>query len=195
MKWRDTVNAGMSDAILAFLTTQPMTGAGTMSTINVLVRGVHQMQPIEKPTDKDWLVIEPQQPLQTGNKQNPVSSAKKESIKDQIRENNACKKVESSSLSQAVALREEGSEFFPYSAEYQKWDNVASKGMRPVLVFWDIEEKKIEEFSRVLRDFLNVYHPENLMFSGPLESTLPGVERWGAELLRVTFLPADSNDY
>ena len=46
--WRDEANANSSDAIIAFLTSKPMTGKGTMQTLSVFIRGWYRME------DKSW---------------------------------------------------------------------------------------------------------------------------------------------
>eukprot|EP01124_Arcella_intermedia_P014599 TRINITY_DN21110_c0_g1_i1.p1 TRINITY_DN21110_c0_g1~~TRINITY_DN21110_c0_g1_i1.p1 ORF type:complete len:187 (-),score=60.58 TRINITY_DN21110_c0_g1_i1:46-606(-) len=66
-------------------------------------------------------------------------------------------------------------------------DWVVLEGGKPVLVFWDGEEGKMERWCKVLRDFVNCYRPVRLMFAGSCESTVPGIERFGAELLLRTF--------
>merc|ERR1712096_161463 len=61
----------------------------------------------------------------------------------------------------------------------------------------DITEAKIDTFAAPLRSFLETYHPQALMFSGPMERTWPGIEALGANLLRRTLvlpdLPPDSD--
>ena len=50
-QWRDEANAAMSDALIAFLTSEPKTGKGTMSTANIFVRGEYRFVPIAKPEE------------------------------------------------------------------------------------------------------------------------------------------------
>merc|ERR1712228_964219 len=88
---------------------------------------------------------------------------------------------------------------FLYSASHPKhpivWNEKAKASCfarRPVVVFWDVSAERVDEFAAVLGQFLREHRPHNLMVSGPLETTLPGVERLGAEvLLRALGLGAD----
>jgi len=57
-KWRDTKNAESADACVAFLTTLPMTGKGTMQTVNLFVRGVYSFIPLDKPAEVNYLVLD-----------------------------------------------------------------------------------------------------------------------------------------
>jgi hypothetical protein len=59
-EWRDTANMMQSDALVAFLTTQPLTGKGTRSTIHAFVEGTYEFKPElwEKPSDASHLHIE-----------------------------------------------------------------------------------------------------------------------------------------
>ena len=61
------------------------------------------------------------------------------------------------------------------------------KAGRPVIVFWDISTERLSGFAAVLREFFNKYKPQSVMFSGSTETTWPGVERLGAQLLLLTF--------
>ena len=54
---RDKANAAISDACVAFLSTKPMTGKGTMSTINMFVENEHKFVVLTKPDDADYLII------------------------------------------------------------------------------------------------------------------------------------------
>jgi hypothetical protein len=56
-KWRDCQNAERSDACLAFLTTLPMTGRGTMQTVQLFVSGRYKHIQLDKPDGQDHLVI------------------------------------------------------------------------------------------------------------------------------------------
>lgn len=49
--WRDQANANMSDAIIAFLTSKPMTGKGTMQTLGMFIRGWYRRE------DKSWIPV------------------------------------------------------------------------------------------------------------------------------------------
>ena len=55
--------------------------------------------------------------------------------------------------------------------------------LKPAIVFWDIDEAKMLAFTCVFQDWLDEWQPRALMVSGPLEETLPGVERLGAQLV------------
>ena len=58
-KTRDCLNAAMSDACVAFLTTLPKTGKGTMQTVNLFVNGSYDFVVLQKPKDQDWKVLSP----------------------------------------------------------------------------------------------------------------------------------------
>lgn len=60
---------------------------------------------------------------------------------------------------------------------------------KPVIVFWDISEDKLDAFVPALRGFFCKFRPLSLMLSGPMERTWPGVELLGAELLRRALGP------
>ena len=55
--WRDRANAAESDACLAFLTTKPKTGKGTMLTVNIFVSGKQEFVDINKPSGAHHLAI------------------------------------------------------------------------------------------------------------------------------------------
>uniref|UniRef100_A0A7S4R2V4 Uncharacterized protein n=1 Tax=Alexandrium monilatum TaxID=311494 RepID=A0A7S4R2V4_9DINO len=57
--WRDKANAAQSDACLAFLTTKPLTGRGTMQTVNSFVNGEYAFVVLAKPEAADHLAIAP----------------------------------------------------------------------------------------------------------------------------------------
>mmetsp|Transcript_9186 Transcript_9186/g.23575 ORF Transcript_9186/g.23575 Transcript_9186/m.23575 type:complete len:251 (-) Transcript_9186:97-849(-) len=59
---RDKENATMSSACIGFLVTQPMTGKGTMQTVNCFTNGKYEFVVIQKPADADHLVIPPRSP-------------------------------------------------------------------------------------------------------------------------------------
>lgn len=117
--WRDKKNAAVSDALIAFLTSAPLTGKGTMSTANIFVAGEYSFVPLEKPEGADHLALD--------------------------------------------------------------------RGCRPVLVFWDIAEDRVERFADELRSFLEKHRPRRVMFAGSLERTLPGLETLGARVLLTAF--------
>lgn len=51
--------------------------------------------------------------------------------------------------------------------EYQVYE-----GRKPVIVFWNLNEDNLEYFSKVLHSFLSKYNINNIMVSGPCESTV-----------------------
>lgn len=55
---------------------------------------------------------------------------------------------------------------------------------KPVLVFWDVADDKVDACAETLRLFFQQHKPRSLMVSGPLERNLPGIERLGAQILR-----------
>lgn len=59
-RWRDENNASEADACVAFLTTKPRTGMGTMSTVNIFVNGTYDFVVLSKPDDADFLEIPPE---------------------------------------------------------------------------------------------------------------------------------------
>lgn len=120
-KWRDKKNASLSNACIAFLTTKPNTGKGTMQTVNIFVNGIYDFIKLKKPLKKNYKIIKPKN----------------------------------------------------------------NKG-RPVIIFWDISEKLIPEFSKVLRKFLNLYKPNNVMITGSTEKIYPNIEKRGVKLLSKT---------
>ena len=46
------------------------------------------------------------------------------------------------------------------------------EGKKPAIVFWDLNEKNLENFSNILHDFLSKYQPNNIMITGPCQSTI-----------------------
>lgn len=46
------------------------------------------------------------------------------------------------------------------------------EGRKPVIVFWDLSEDNLGNYSEVLRSFLEKYRPNNIMVSGPCQSTV-----------------------
>ena len=62
-------------------------------------------------------------------------------------------------------------------------------------MFWDLEASKVPSFAVELRGFLETYLPRRLLVSGPLDSTLAGIERNGADLLLTTFTDRHPNKY
>eukprot|EP00121_Abeoforma_whisleri_P012414 Awhi_evm1s11457 len=167
-KWRDVANVSLSDACIAFLSSAPLTGRGTMSTINVFLTGEYSLNDYVKKmlsnitvNDIDcdnlsYCIIEPRKKSKKKSKLDPLTNG------------------------------------FLYSFENPKYDpsNSIVPGFRPVLVFWNLNiynEKELEGASEVLRSFCNEYKPQNLMFSGAKEETLPGIEENGARLLQKAF--------
>eukprot|EP00928_Gymnodinium_smaydae_P037157 TRINITY_DN25832_c0_g1_i1.p1 TRINITY_DN25832_c0_g1~~TRINITY_DN25832_c0_g1_i1.p1 ORF type:complete len:274 (+),score=24.95 TRINITY_DN25832_c0_g1_i1:30-824(+) len=155
-KWRDMRNAESADACLAFLTTLPLTGRGTMQTVNMFVDGRYEHVQLDKPSEQDYVVYEP-------------------ALVDDSNVTGECTR------------------------------NQRSIANKPVIVFWNICEGKLEEFAHELQTFLRRHRPRSLMLSGPLERTWPGIELLGAELLRRALrtdsqsprgppLPADTSE-
>jgi len=58
-KWRDMKNVDSADACLAFLANLPMTGRGTMQTVNYCVTGRYKHVQLEKPHESDYTIIDP----------------------------------------------------------------------------------------------------------------------------------------
>ena len=60
---KDRENAGISDAIVGFLTTKPMTGKGTMQTVNMFVEDgseeSYKFVILTKPENRNFLVMPP----------------------------------------------------------------------------------------------------------------------------------------
>lgn len=259
-KWRDCANAGMSDVLVAFLSSAPMTGRGTMSTVNVFLNGRHDFVPLAKPEDCDFAIFgvsalgssgdaaekqahwAPSPDMQQGVSMASIvaSTDRAEgaclvedclaaSLGEELATPMQSRMVKVAANSGADGRRfircgrrssrrgdepaavqdigppgraeakprkaEEHCEVaFPYSASNPKHPVVRAKkskaisfAQRPVLVFWDICAERLDLFASVLGKFLQDNKPQTLMVSGPLETTLPGVESLGAELLLKAF--------
>lgn len=59
------------------------------------------------------------------------------------------------------------------------------KVIKPAIVFWDLVEKNIDEYSKILLEFLNKHNPKAIMITGPCESTYP-CEKNVSQLLEKT---------
>lgn len=260
--WRDWANAGMSDALVAFLTTKPKTGKGTMSTVNVFVNGEFKMEVLRKPDAEDWMVIAPvclaqnddqsvvesdqRAPAganpssntpniekgettiqlldeETGNgtttvvaevykrkrrwgrgAQQKTPEAKLSTVtKADVNQKevvDAGREICLSNDEHAVTAGRElksfkGKKDFPWSHMRPKYESADPDviGRRPVLIFWDLTPDKIVANAEILRKFLNRWRPDNLMFSGPLETTWPNIEVLGAQLLRIALTSGTDN--
>lgn len=196
-KWRDSANAGLSDALVAFLSSAPMTGRGTMSTVNIFVNGQHKFVPLERPEDGHVAFLGSSAlgvaDSDVGERigQRELSSLPREG-------GSRWRRAADSSGSSSQGLPSRGGDqeqcAFLHSASHPKypvsWDKKAKAidfTQRPVLVFWDVTGERVGQFAVALADFLREYKPQNLMVSGPLETTLPGVESLGAEVMLKAF--------
>jgi hypothetical protein len=144
--WRDKKNEAQSDALIVFLVDRPLTGKGSLSTLNKFRTGKYAFVEIEKPRDADFLVVR-------GRKHR-------------------------------------------FGVSYRCWllfvfilfdcaFNFSHPiGIKPCLIFWDIEIEKLARFSNELQTFVNKYKPNALMVAGSTAHTNPHVEERGAALFR-----------
>jgi hypothetical protein len=45
-------------------------------------------------------------------------------------------------------------------------------GKKPVIVFWDLSKDNIEDYSIILKSFIDSHQAQNIMVSGPCQSTV-----------------------